>query len=259
MGLPSRCMHSGDCWRVCRVVHLDLKSCNVLIGGDGTAKISDVGLALLIRGQYLSSTAPAGTFSWVAPEVILGGMAPVILVSSHFCLVSYQITFHPPCSLALLCLQASPPVLCSGSNSRRGLFNGIIRRMVLQQTAAGIVRSLLAEAQAMCQRRRTSSPLAWCCGRSSRSSGPPGGGTCAQSGMPSALRCLPQGVPLCHSSLPDDGPAAQATACCVASANAGPAGSGRMQSSDSGRVWACDGDWCWAAECLRNAPRWSRT
>ena len=60
----------------CRVVHLDLKSCNVLIAGDGTAKISDVGLALLIRDRYLSSTAPAGTFSWVAPEVILGGGSP---------------------------------------------------------------------------------------------------------------------------------------------------------------------------------------
>jgi serine/threonine protein kinase len=56
-----------------RIVHLDLKSCNVLIGGDGTAKISDVGLAVLIRDRYLSMTAPAGTFAWVAPEVILGG------------------------------------------------------------------------------------------------------------------------------------------------------------------------------------------
>ena len=61
---------------MCRVVHLDLKSCNVLIAGDGTAKISDVGLALLIRDRYLSSTAPAGTFAWVAPEIILGGSIP---------------------------------------------------------------------------------------------------------------------------------------------------------------------------------------
>lgn len=58
---------------MCRIVHLDLKSCNVLIAGDGTAKISDVGLALLIKNRYLSTTAPAGTFAWVAPEVILGG------------------------------------------------------------------------------------------------------------------------------------------------------------------------------------------
>lgn len=61
------------CNTVCRVVHLDLKSSNVLLAADGTAKISDVGLAALISRSYLSQMAPAGTWAWVAPEVILGG------------------------------------------------------------------------------------------------------------------------------------------------------------------------------------------
>lgn len=56
-----------------RVVHLDLKSCNVLIDSDGSAKISDVGIAALMSHNYLSQIAPTGTWSWVAPEVILGG------------------------------------------------------------------------------------------------------------------------------------------------------------------------------------------
>ncbi|BDA46092.1 probable leucine-rich repeat receptor-like serine/threonine-protein [Coccomyxa sp. Obi] len=56
-----------------RVAHLDLKSSNVLLAADGTAKISDVGLAALISRSYLSQMAPAGTWAWVAPEVILGG------------------------------------------------------------------------------------------------------------------------------------------------------------------------------------------
>ncbi len=55
------------------MAHLDLKSSNVLIAADGTAKISDVGLAALISRSYLSQMAPAGTWAWVAPEVILGG------------------------------------------------------------------------------------------------------------------------------------------------------------------------------------------
>jgi serine/threonine protein kinase len=56
-----------------RIVHLDLKSCNVLISADSTAKISDVGLAALTRNSYLTQRAPAGTWAWVAPEIILGG------------------------------------------------------------------------------------------------------------------------------------------------------------------------------------------
>ena len=99
---------------MCRVVHLDLKSCNVLIGGDGTAKISDVGLALLIRGQYLSSTAPAGTFSWVAPEVILGGTPPAILDSPHF-----------PCILS----DHIPPIMQAGAALPAGFLSCSLRRL----------------------------------------------------------------------------------------------------------------------------------
>ena len=45
----------------------------MLIDSDGSAKISDVGLAALMSHNYLSQMAPTGTWSWVAPEVILGG------------------------------------------------------------------------------------------------------------------------------------------------------------------------------------------
>ncbi len=57
------------------MVHLDLKSSNVLMGADGTAKISDVGMAALLSkaNRYLSKVVPAGMLAWVAPEVILRG------------------------------------------------------------------------------------------------------------------------------------------------------------------------------------------
>lgn len=58
----------------CRVIHLDLKSSNVLIAADGTAKIADVGLSAQLQGHsHLSSMTVAGTWAWVAPEVIMAG------------------------------------------------------------------------------------------------------------------------------------------------------------------------------------------
>lgn len=70
--LPVKTQDSMHLW--CRVVHLDLKSSNVLLAADGTAKISDVGLSAQMDHSHISSMPVAGTWAWVAPEVILGGM-----------------------------------------------------------------------------------------------------------------------------------------------------------------------------------------
>ncbi|EIE22891.1 kinase-like protein [Coccomyxa subellipsoidea C-169] len=56
-----------------KVVHLDLKSSNVLLAADGTAKISDVGLSAQMDHSHISSMPVAGTWAWLAPEVILRG------------------------------------------------------------------------------------------------------------------------------------------------------------------------------------------
>ena len=54
-----------------KVMHLDLKSANILLGRDGTAKVADVGLAkILTRDNTHVSTE--GTFDWAAPEVLSG-------------------------------------------------------------------------------------------------------------------------------------------------------------------------------------------
>ncbi|KAK9836929.1 hypothetical protein WJX81_000389 [Elliptochloris bilobata] len=54
-----------------KVMHLDLKSANILLARDGTAKIADVGLAkILTRDNTCVSTE--GTFDWAAPEVLSG-------------------------------------------------------------------------------------------------------------------------------------------------------------------------------------------
>ena len=60
----------------CRVVHLDVKSLNVLIAADGSAKISDVGLSALMKHSCLSQSLIGGTQAWMAPEVMIGGQCP---------------------------------------------------------------------------------------------------------------------------------------------------------------------------------------
>lgn len=55
-----------------KIVHFDLKSANILLARDNTAKIADVGLAKIMHRQFLSSLYNVGTFAWSAPEVLLG-------------------------------------------------------------------------------------------------------------------------------------------------------------------------------------------
>jgi serine/threonine protein kinase len=45
-----------------RVVHFDLKSPNILLARDGTAKIGDVGMAKILAGDYV--TGVVSTLAW---------------------------------------------------------------------------------------------------------------------------------------------------------------------------------------------------
>eukprot|EP00884_Botryococcus_braunii_P016077 jgi/Botrbrau1/3152/Bobra.0070s0118.1 len=55
-----------------RVIHMDVKSANVLLTHDGRAKLGDVGLATWLTAHQTHASLPgmSGTFSYVAPEVL---------------------------------------------------------------------------------------------------------------------------------------------------------------------------------------------
>jgi len=55
------------------IVHLDVKSLNVLLAHDLTAKLADCGAARALGdGDRATLTSPAGTLAWMAPEIMLG-------------------------------------------------------------------------------------------------------------------------------------------------------------------------------------------
>ncbi|MDR1670424.1 MAG: protein kinase [Spiroplasmataceae bacterium] len=54
------------------IIHRDLKSLNVLLSSDHTAKLADFGLAKIIDESTSTGQNPKGTWRWLAPEV-LGG------------------------------------------------------------------------------------------------------------------------------------------------------------------------------------------
>lgn len=56
------------------IVHRDVKPANVLIGGDGVARLADFGIARLVDTTGLTATGYVlGTPAYLAPEQILGG------------------------------------------------------------------------------------------------------------------------------------------------------------------------------------------
>jgi serine/threonine protein kinase len=61
-----------------RIVHLDVKSANVLLDATWTAKLGDVGLSRSLRPESSrvgTLNAALGTLAWAAPEVLMGGKA----------------------------------------------------------------------------------------------------------------------------------------------------------------------------------------
>ena len=58
-----------------QIVHLDLKSHNILLGRGGVAKIADVGLAKIMSRSQTRASA-TGTFDWASWQLCPSGRCP---------------------------------------------------------------------------------------------------------------------------------------------------------------------------------------
>ncbi|NXU34025.1 PAK1 kinase, partial [Drymodes brunneopygia] len=53
-----------------RVIHRDVKSCNILFRTDGSVKLADFGLSAQLIPEQNQRTSMAGTVWWMAPEIV---------------------------------------------------------------------------------------------------------------------------------------------------------------------------------------------
>jgi len=77
------------------VLHLDLKSANVLLDRSGRAKVCDFGLAHLKREAFVH-TARVGAPAWTAPEVLRGGNISEAADSYSYGMLLYELLSSQP-------------------------------------------------------------------------------------------------------------------------------------------------------------------
>lgn len=73
------------------IMHLDLKSPNILLAADYSAKIADVGLSRIFTTQSMPVAMEVGTFHWMAPELLSVGKCTEKADIFSFGVVLYEI------------------------------------------------------------------------------------------------------------------------------------------------------------------------
>ena len=67
-------MQPSNHWKAradtCGALQFDLKSPNILLAEDYTAKVADVGLARFMKGNVFTQVSVIGTLQWAAPEML---------------------------------------------------------------------------------------------------------------------------------------------------------------------------------------------
>eukprot|EP00835_Amoeboradix_gromovi_P003615 NODE_247_length_12991_cov_0.678328.p1 type:complete len:820 gc:universal NODE_247_length_12991_cov_0.678328:6757-9216(+) len=91
-GVGMRYLHEND------VIHGDLKAINILVNGDGIAKVSDFGFSFIKNEKENDDLAIGGTLRWMAPELIRKEKPDFPIDIYAFGMTIYEIfnNFRPP-------------------------------------------------------------------------------------------------------------------------------------------------------------------
>ncbi|KAI1239665.1 hypothetical protein IHE44_0011089 [Lamprotornis superbus] len=74
---PNLCLQGLDFLHVNRMIHQNVKSCNILLRTDGSVKLgqyilADFGLFAQLRPEQSRWSSAASTCGWMAPEIMTG-------------------------------------------------------------------------------------------------------------------------------------------------------------------------------------------
>ncbi|MCI0405628.1 MAG: protein kinase [candidate division Zixibacteria bacterium] len=139
------------------IVHCDIKSDNILIDGDGRAKILDFGLAQLKGVSGFGPDTTAGTPGYMSPEQIEGGALDARTDIFSFGVVLYEMaasrppfTGAHPAAVVYSILNESPPPLTRSRPEIPNAFQAVVDRALAKNreerfaSAAELVSALKA-------------------------------------------------------------------------------------------------------------------
>lgn len=128
------------------VIHRDIKSSNILIDGDGNARIADFGLALIgnVNDERLKATPPAGTMGYLDPSYL----APADLTAKSDVFSFGILLFEIVSGRDAIDLKYSPPCIVDWAVPlvKRGEYGAICDLKMRNRPSSAVIRGLVVMA-----------------------------------------------------------------------------------------------------------------